>query len=374
VDVAVVGGGILGLANAWSAARRGLSVALFERDRRAQGASIRNFGMIWPIGQPGGALHERAMHSRRQWLELSERAGVWVAKCGSLHLGYRRDELAVLEEFATRAPGLRFECRLLSPHETLNRCPAVNPDGLLGALWSPTECCVDPRQAIARIPEWLRDTLGVELHFGTVVTTLDMPHLRTADGQTWRINRAMICGGADFETLFPGVFAASGLRRCKLQMMRTLAQPSGWRLGPHLAGGLTLCHYASFAACPSLTALQRRIADEMPEFVRHGIHVMASQNQLGEVILGDSHEYDDAVTPFDKAEIETMILDYLSGMVRLPERRIAARWNGTYAKHPSLPLFLAEPQPGAVIMTAPGGAGMTMSFGHAEMYWEGGSV
>ena len=34
-------------------------------------------------------------------------------------------------------------------------------------------------------------------------------------------------------------------------------QPNGWRLGPHVAGGLTLCHYQAFEACRALPALRR---------------------------------------------------------------------------------------------------------------------
>ncbi len=62
-DVAIVGGGILGIAHAFEAAKRGYSVVIFERSRQAQGASIRNFGLIWPIGQAPGKVHERALRT-----------------------------------------------------------------------------------------------------------------------------------------------------------------------------------------------------------------------------------------------------------------------------------------------------------------------
>jgi FAD dependent oxidoreductase TIGR03364 len=366
--VAIIGAGILGLAHAWEAARRGHAVVLFERDGRAVGASVRNFGMVWPIGQPE-ELVLRALRSRQRWTELAQSAGIPLDSCGSLHLARTDDEWAVLEEFAGHAARLDRPAELLDAAATRRRFPSVRAEGLRGSLFSPTEACVDPRRALTRLPQWLHETFGVELRFGVTVRDIDMPLLRTSSGETWAVGRAVVCGGADFQTLFPEVFVRSGIRRCKLQMMRTPAQPQGWRLGTLLAGGLTLCHYPSFQACPSLSRLRRRVESELAEYVRHGIHVMAAQNDLGEVVIGDSHEYDDAIEPFDKLRIDELILDYLRRLIDLPDWTIQQRWHGIYAKHPTLTLFTAEPQPRAHVVTAPGGSGMTMSFGHAEALW-----
>ena len=73
-DIAIVGAGILGLAHAYEAAKKGLRVVVFERSQRVSGASVRNFGMIWPVGQPHGPLHEMALRSRSRWLQVLEGA------------------------------------------------------------------------------------------------------------------------------------------------------------------------------------------------------------------------------------------------------------------------------------------------------------
>lgn len=367
-DVAIVGAGIVGLAFATEAARRGHRVTMFERNRSAAGASVRNFGMIWPVGQSPGTDYDRAMRSRGRWLDVAPAAGVWVAECGSLHAAYGDDEWAVLREFAASGNGIA--CELVSTGDVAKRFPAVNPKGLRGALFSPTELAVDPRQAVARIPMWLKEQYEVTLKFGTAVTSVETGRLKTADGHTHPADRVVVCPGADFETLFPNHFRSLGVRRCKLQMMRTAPQPDGWRLGPHLAGGLTLAHYASFAACPSLPKLKERLAFDWPAYGTFGIHVMASQNERGEVVIGDSHEYDADLSPFDKAEIDDLILSYLKTMLALPDERIVARWHGVYAKPAAETVRCDEVQPGVHVALSPGGAGMTLSFGFAAEWAE----
>ncbi len=325
--------------------------------------------MVWPIGQPNGPLHRTALRSRALWLEVLREAGLWSNPCGSLHLAYRDDECAVLEEFHRFAPALGYECELLSPQGVAARSAGAKSEGLLLGLWSADELCVDPREVASRMPLWLRDRFGVTFHYGASVQRTRRHEVLTADGKVWGFDQIVVAAGEDFRLLYPDIYAEAGFRRCKLQMLRTVAQPAGWKLGAMLAGGLTLRHYAAFGVCKSLWALKHRIESETPELNRYGIHVMAAQNGQGEVILGDSHEYGDDITPFDKACIDDLILRELHRMLDLPDWRILERWNGVYIKAPDAVHFVAEPEFSVHVAIASGGGGMTMSFGAADEQW-----
>jgi len=362
-DDAVVGAGVIGLAFAYQLAKRGRRVVVIEQSPRAQGASIRNFGMIWPIGQPLGERRDLAVASRRIWLEILAASGLWHERAGSLHLAYREDEAAVLEEYAELVAGC-YPVELLTPGEVLARAPAVNPAGLRLGLYSPVEVCVDPRQVLHEWPRWLAAVLGVEFRMGERATAIDLPFLDVGRGRV-RAQRVWICCGDDLQGLFPQTLQSLGLVRCKLQMMRSRPAVTGSRLGPMLAAGLTLRHYAAFESCPTIPRLRERIAQEIPELDALGIHVMVAQNGCGELTIGDSHEYGDAIEPFDRVAIDELILDYLRSCLIWPDLAIAARWHGIYVKHPSQVYVRARPAPGVVAATGFGGAGMTLSMGAA---------
>ena len=175
-----------------------------------------------------------------------------------------------------------------------------------------------------------------------------------------------VCGGQEFEYLFPDLYNIAPITRCKLQMMRTIPQPDGYNIGPALCGGLTLLHYGAFKECPSLEKVASRTNEQYPDYIKWGIHVMACQNGLGELVIGDSHEYGFTHDPFNKEEINTLILNYLRKFTCFPDYTLQQSWNGIYLKMLEGTELMLRPEDGVTIVNGLGGAGMTMSFGLLE--------
>lgn len=360
-DLIIVGGGIIGLSNAITAVQSGKKVLLLERDERAYGASIRNFGLIWPIGQPAGPLYDRTMKSREKWIEMADKAGFWCRPNGSLHLAYEDDELEVLHEYAT---DLNTSVQLLKPDEVSDYSDYVRPKGLKGALWSETEMSVNAKKAIYALSDWLSDQDNATLKFYEQVDHVESGAVYTTNG-SYHADRILVCSGHEFRILFPEIFSQSGIIQSKLQMMRTTPIPDT-NFGPTLCGGLTLTHYESFAQCPSVLKLKDRIEDQLPEYVNWGIHVMVNQNDDNELVIGDSHEYGLGFDPFDRADVNHLILAYLKRFLNLDELSINESWHGVYSKIPGRTEFVHDPEDGVRIITGLSGAGMTFSFGLAE--------
>lgn len=365
-DVAVVGAGIVGLAIAYQAAKKGKNVVVFERNPRATGASIRNFGLVWPVGQPAGILLDRAIRTREIWKEIAKESGIWLNENGSLQLAYHQDEWELLQAFAATAPSSGYQVKLLSTNEVPLFSSAVKVEGLKGAMYSSTECTVTSPDAIPQLASFLETKYQVQFHFGTTISHLDQGVL-TDFYDTWSAERIYVCSGAEFETLYPQVFKESGITKCKLQMMRTAEQANNWKLGPSLSAGLTLLHYGSFNHLTELQDQIRRRYDAVePSYSKYGIHVLVSQNAYGEIIIGDSHEYGWDISPFDKEEINQLILQYMDTFAELKTPAIRTTWHGIYPKLHGATEFVKEVQKDIWIVNGLSGARMSMSFGLAE--------
>jgi FAD dependent oxidoreductase TIGR03364 len=360
----VIGAGIVGLAIARALGEKGCRVTVLERSPKALGASIRNFGMVWPIGQPQGPLYERALRSRSIWKSLLGPAGVWYRETGSLLVARRPEEMAVLEEFIQH--DARPSARICNPAETLSYSPAVKKEGLLGSLYSSDELIVDPRLAIASLPGILRARYGTEFLFQTTVTRIEHPVVY-AGKQQFEADRIYVCSGPDFETLYPEHFRQAPITKCKVQMLRTPPQPDAWDVGASLSAGLTLIHYKAFEKMPALGALKTLYEQLYPEQIKWGVHVLVSQNGEKVVTIGDTHEYGLDLDPFDRHALNDLVFDYLREFATFPAMNIAESWHGIYPKMTDGSTeWVFDPEPGVTAVNGLGGAGMTLSFGLAE--------
>lgn len=370
-EVIIVGSGIVGLAHALAAIAKGWRVSVFEKDGMPRGASVRNFGAIWPIAQPAGPLRKRALYGAARWKWLSKQAGFAFRKRGSIHLAYSDDAWKVLLEFLALQEEPNDSISLLTPDELAENYPQISQAGLRGGLFSTSEATIQPNEAIQALVKWLAEK-GVMFYFDSPVVRVDDHEIQTSHGRRFRFDKLLICSGDEIRLLYPDALRAAGVQRVKLQMLTTMPQPPSWQLPPILASELTLAHYASFKSCPSATELSDRLTREFPSFQDYGIHVLAVQRPSGELVIGDSHEYGLDFEYEYKTEIEHLILSYLERFLAVECLQIRDRWSGYYLKslHGKTEVIL-QPHEDVQIVTGLGGAGMTLSFGLAEQVVSG---
>jgi FAD dependent oxidoreductase TIGR03364 len=362
----VVGAGILGMATARALAINGYKVKVIERSQFSIGASIRNFGMLWPIGQPDGQLYDRAIRSREIWKEYLNSSSISFNSCGSLHLAYSKEEWNVLEELSNIFLDSGRPVNLITPEQIGNRFDGINQTNLKGGLFSNDEVIIDPREGIRNLPHYLIQKFGIEFIWGTAISRVK-PGSVFSGSTRFDADLIFICSGADFEILYPEVFKQQEITKCKLQMMRFVSDKPNYKLGTSICGGLSLLHYKSFTASKALEILKAKLQNELPEHLKWGIHVMVSQNMQGELTVGDSHEYGLDFDPFDKHFINQLILDYLKNLINLEQWRLIESWNGIYPKMTNGKTDLhIEVENGVHIVNGIGGNGMTLSFGFAE--------
>jgi FAD dependent oxidoreductase TIGR03364 len=358
-DCLIVGRGIVGLAHALAAARHGLRTAVIDREARAIGASIRDFGFVAVTGQQSGLTWRRARRSREIWTEIAGPAGIAVQQRGSLLIARRRESLAVVEEFAAGPMGQG--CRVLRGKALAALVPPLRRR-LPGALYSPHELRFESRDAIPRLAAWLAAAHGVGFLPRAAVHAVGPGRADTALGPI-AASRIIVCPGPDIVTLFPDAHASRSVTLCKQHMLR-LAAP-GWRLPAALMSDLGLLRHQGFADCPSLPALRARIAAEQAAWLADGINLIAVQSADGTLVVGDSHQYDPSPDPFQLRDVDDRILTELSAAVDLPAADVVERWVGVYPAGPET-AFRDSPMPGVRLVNVTSDTGTSTAFALAE--------
>ncbi len=359
-DLVVIGAGILGTSHAYFAARRGWRVLLLERGDWPSEASVRNFGTLM-AGSLTGEWRRRGMESIAFYRELAPQAGFHFFPCGSLYQVTTPVEAAVLEEFAQLTPPDACRCELLEPSRAVELNPLLQREHVRLALFFPDDARIEPRGLFRQLIPWLTRELRVQYRPATVAVHVWANRgeacVQTADGAELHARHAIVCNGSDLRTLFPDRFKAAGFERCKLQMMRTVAQPHS-RLPTTVASGLTLRRYPAFAGCPSYARLSEEPVAR--GILEAGIHILTVQDPDGSFIVGDSHEYSTGdLSEVLDARVEALILSEAQKLIDLPSWEIAERWHGVYSMPRDAELYRATIDGVIHLVTGIRGKGMT---------------
>lgn len=197
-DVAIVGGGVIGLSAAWRAAEKGLSVTLLERDAVGRGASRVAAGMLAPVaeaefGAGGGRLLELALRSAELWpgfaAELERASGepVGLLRTGTLVVARDEDEARELERQLAFRRSLGLRAERLRASAAREREPSLAPTVRL-ALEAPDDHSVDPRLVLGALRRAC-ELAGVDLREHAAVEAVEL------DGAGARVTGVALRGG-----------------------------------------------------------------------------------------------------------------------------------------------------------------------------------
>ncbi len=156
-DLAVIGGGLVGGAIAWGAARLGASVALIDEGDVAFRAARGNFGLVW-VQSKGVGMPPYARWSRRSaqlWPQLAAAlrdatgADTALRQPGGLHFCLDEAELEARRTMIRRMHNVEHgaavggETRILDREEVRAMVPQIG-DGVVGASYCPADGHANP--------------------------------------------------------------------------------------------------------------------------------------------------------------------------------------------------------------------------------------
>lgn len=355
-DLAVVGGGIVGLGAAYAASKRGQRVIVIERGASATGASIRNFGHLCS-GVQAGEAREYAMLAREIWLQLGHDADFWVREVGSMFVARHEDELALLEGAAAEV-GIRM-LNAAEMEATSPIAPGVAVGGAIvdGALQT------NPRIALEAITRHLI-SLGVEFRFRTAVTRVKSGRVDTTRGSI-AADQIVVAVNHDLDHLLPVLAEEADVERCALDMVRVQAQLRRPMDHPLLTGW-SMLRYGRFADRTEATAVRERLHSERPDLAAIDLNQMYTQLPDGTLLVGDTHVRDLVASPFQAESGQQAILDEARIMFGIESLRVVERWQGVYASATGSNFLAREVEPGVRVLVVTSGNGMTCGLGFAE--------
>ncbi len=193
-DVVVVGAGLIGLACAWRAAQRGLSVILVEAKEPAAGASGVAAGMLAPVTEAEFGEEELLrlnLEAHARWQEFAPELGgdLHHRREGALLVAADRDDAEALHRLHSFQLSLGLEAEWLTPSECRRREPGLSPR-CGGGIFAPHEQHVDPMAVVAALL-----AKGLEIRTGDPVAAVDPHGVRLRSGEAITAEQIVIAAG-----------------------------------------------------------------------------------------------------------------------------------------------------------------------------------
>lgn len=220
-DVAVIGGGVIGLATAWRLARQGARVQVLERDTVIRAASRASAAMVAPIGsvEPVDPFLRLRTAGAAAWpgfaAELAEETGDPAAyhPIGSLLVAFTPEDVARTRELADFHAELGIRTREVGADQLYEIEPRLAA-GLPGGLFFPDDGCVDPEALGRSLVSAIRGR-GGEVCERTEVATLRLDGdrvvgLETTAGERVDAGTVLVAAGA-WSGRLPGIPAEAAL-------------------------------------------------------------------------------------------------------------------------------------------------------------------
>lgn len=251
--IAIIGGGVIGLAIGWRLAAAGRSVTVVDERQAGSGASWASAGMLAPVGEAEPeeeALLDLALASHRLWpafareLEAASGCTIDYLPCGSFHLALGRDETARLRFQHDFLRQLGLEANWLNAADARGDIEHLSPR-VSAALHCPSDHQVDNRKLVTALRLAFLSS-GGELLENTVVTALEVTNNRVtgihAGGRLHRAETVVLAAGAWSGSLAavplelrPPVRPIKGQMICvRMPAAAPLARAILWRDGRYL--------------------------------------------------------------------------------------------------------------------------------------------
>ena len=197
IDVAVIGGGIIGLSTALELARNGIKVAVFEKGYLAGEQSSRNWGWIRSLARDTKEL-PLARLADAAWQDMQSRIDVGYRRTGLAYLVSSEAQMAKYEKWRTAAQDCGYSAEVLSGAGLARLLPGA-ARSWAGALYGADDGVAEPGLASAAIA-LLAEAAGATIHTHCAVRGVDVAAGKVAGIVTERgrirCDRVVLAGGA----------------------------------------------------------------------------------------------------------------------------------------------------------------------------------